>query len=116
MLGVDWLGSMRSRSAISSSNGSRQRAIGTSSQRGKDVRARSQGPPLLQPGHNALRGLGRLLADGLDDGLLELLDHAEVDQGAGDRQLQAELLADFAGQLEDDVNQDGAIGPVLTGL
>src|SRR5712691_8443945 len=104
MLGVDWLGSMRSRSAISSSNGSRQRAIGTSSQRGKDVRARSQGTPLLQPRHNAPRGLGRLLADGLDDGLLELLDDAEVHQRAGDVELEAELVTYFASQLQDDLD------------
>ena len=38
------------------------------------------------------------LANSLDDGLVEFLDHAEVDQRAGDVELQAELLAHFAGQ------------------
>src|SRR5688572_7688508 len=81
------VGTARSRSVINSSSGSRHIAIGTSSERGQ-LDTRPQGPAFFQLGDDAPGGLGRLLANRLDDGLVEFLHDAQIDQGAGDRQLE----------------------------
>ena len=104
-------GTARSRSAINSSSGSRHIAIGTSSERGQ-LDTRPQGAAFFQPGDDAAGGLGRLLADRLDHGFVKFLHDPQIDQGSGDRELQAELLADFAGELQDDVGEGRAIAAV----
>src|SRR5262245_39162738 len=113
--GVVATGIDRSRSAISSSRGSRHIAIGTSGEGGQ-VDTRPQGASFFQPGDNATGGLGRLLADRLDDRVVKLLDDPEVYQGPGNRELQAELLADFSGELQDHVRKRRAIAAVSARL
>ena len=78
--------------------------------------ARPQGASFLQPGDDAAGGLGRLLADRLDDRLVKLLDNSQIDERPGDRQLQPELLADLPGELQDDVRECAAITAVSSRL
>src|SRR4029453_1944497 len=109
-------GSVRSRSAISSSSGSRHNAIGGSSIQSRQVDTLPQGAALLQARDNAPGRVRGFPANRLDHGLLKLLDDPEVDQRAGDLQLQAELMPHFARQLEDHVDEGGTIRPLLAGL
>ena len=62
------------------------------------------------------RGLGRFLADRLDHRLVKLLDDPQIHQRPGDGQLQSELLADFAGELQDHICEGGAIAAFSSGL
>ncbi len=105
-------GAICSRSAISSSIGSRH--IETSVEGGE----RAAGPEsatFLQPGDDLPRDTGIDLGDRLGDTPLKFSDDPQVDQRAADVELQPELLADFGGELEDGVLELGAIGPGFFG-
>src|SRR6266487_698595 len=107
---VGWTGKVRSSSAISSSSGSRQRAMCSSSER-RQGSARPERAPFFESRHDAPRSVRRLLAYRLDDGFLELLNHTKVDQRPGDIEVESELVPYFAGQLQDDVDQRTTVGP-----
>ena len=100
---------------MSSSRGSRQRAIRRAIERGQ-IGTRSQGTALLRPGDNAPGGLGRYLANDLEHRLLEFLHDAQVHERAGDGELEAELLANFTCQLENHVGEPRPISAFLTCL
>src|SRR5262245_52202341 len=114
--GASWTGgTARSRSAISSSSGSRHIAIGTSGDAGQ-VGGRTQGAPFFQLEDNFAGDLGRRLADRLKDNFLKLPDQPHIDQGPADLQLQPELLPDLGGEPQDDIHQRAAIGARLSRL
>src|SRR5262245_7817630 len=113
---VDTAGTVRPRSAISSSSGSSQIAIGGSSSERGQVHTGTKCPPLLEPRQDTSSGLWRLAPDDLHDGLLELFDDPQVDQRPRDVQLEAELLADFPSELQDDIRERPTVRARLAGL
>ena len=75
-----------------------------------------EGAPFLQSGDDAAGGLGRFLADRLDDRVVRFLNDPQVNQRAGNRQLQAELLTHFPGELQDHICERRAIATVAARL
>ena len=66
-------------------------------------------------GDDPPRHAGIDLGDRFGDTLLKFSDDPQIDQGARDVELQAELLANFGGELEDGVLELGAISPGFSG-
>ena len=71
------------------------------------------------PGRNARRSFKRVTirwavseiscANDVDHGLLKFLDHSQIHQRSGNRQLQPELLADFTSQPKDRIDESNTV-------
>jgi hypothetical protein len=70
----------------------------------------------LELGDNPSRRLGRLLGNSVEHRALELPHHAQVDEGARDVMLQAELRAHLGGEFHNDVGERRTVSARLLGL
>jgi len=70
----------------------------------------------LELGDNPSRRLGRLLGNSVEHRALELPHHAQVDEGARDVMLQAELRAHLGGEFHNDVGERRTVSARLLRL
>ena len=84
--------------------------------KGGQAATRTECPAFLQLGNNLPGNAGIDLGDRFRDTALELSDDLEINQGAGDVELQAQLLAHFGDELEDGVLELRAISAGLLRL